>query len=120
MAARPQEARPPHFHPATGLRIHPRCQSAGIGSPMTSKIVVSAMAAFFVVAPVIGAAVAQSPPRDETPAAKKPGERQGDQIPASSHTHRLYECRALARAHNFGFHFIRKGKFMRACLAQKS
>jgi hypothetical protein len=85
-----------------------------------SQIVVSAMAAFFLVAPATGAALAQSPPGDETPSTNKPGERQGNQIPASSHTRRLYECRALARAHNFGFHFIRKGKFMRACLAQKS
>jgi hypothetical protein len=42
--------------------------------------------------------------------------RDGDKIPASAHTERLHKCRALARQHNFGFHFIRKGRFMRACL----
>jgi hypothetical protein len=52
--------------------------------------------------------------------ALKPGERQGDQLRPSLHTQRLYECRALARAHNFGFHFIRKGRFMRACMKQPS
>ena len=52
--------------------------------------------------------------------AQQPGERTGEQIPPSAHTQRLYECRALARAHNFGFHFIRKGRFMRACLAQRT
>jgi hypothetical protein len=42
--------------------------------------------------------------------------RDGDKIPASAHTERLLKCRALARQHNFGFHFIRKGRFMRSCL----
>jgi hypothetical protein len=45
-----------------------------------------------------------------------PPAQKGSEIPASPHTQRLYECRALARAHDFGFHFIRKGKFMRACM----
>jgi hypothetical protein len=85
---------------------------------MKTSVVVYAICALFITAAITDGAFAQSPPQET--AKPRPGERQGDQIAASPHTRRLYECRALARAHNFGFHFIRKGEFMRACLAQKT
>jgi hypothetical protein len=70
---------------------------------MQTKFLMPLAAGFLLVTAIVDSAFAQTP-------------RTEDPTWASAHTRRLYECRALARQHNFGFHFVRKGKFMRACM----
>jgi hypothetical protein len=72
---------------------------------MRTKVVLSLVAGLLLGMATVDNAFAQiSPAQTEDPTW------------ASPHTRRLYECRELARQHNFGFRFIRKGRFMRACM----
>jgi hypothetical protein len=89
---------------------------------MQIKLALIAIAAILISTPLPDrGAFAQTPPAEQTakPAAAKPapGARTRDHVRPSAHTARLYECRARTRKQGFGFNFVKRNRFMRACMA---
>ena len=89
------------------------CAATLLGSNFMQRMLIAAVAGMFVgLAPLSVFAETSTPAATPTPSQSSPTR---EARPASA---KLNECRAEARNHHFGIHFIKRNRFIQSCMAR--